>query len=225
MGRRKDEPQDVVMKEAIHKDDGKEPSNRNKLAGVAARWKAQKERDSEEKESQERYTYLIAAAKRSEQVRLQNCVRLTDYLISDALREVLSSTFRDLLHRVAHKPAPAPEPRLSTTGATPTPAVEGVKTTVPVEKEQGKERRASKRNSTSRRSTMEKRDSISLLKTDEEKKLDRVQVFELDLAMIDDHLVLVPSFSEFEKNVRHYLPLLLCLLCYAFNRTSDRVES
>ncbi|KAL2609521.1 hypothetical protein R1flu_028094 [Riccia fluitans] len=208
LGRRKDEPKDGTMKEVIEKDDGKEKSRGNKLVGVAARWKAQKERDSEEKESQERYTYLIAAAKRSEQVRLQNCVRLTDYLISDALREVLLSTLRDLLLRVAHKPPPVPETRQSVTLAAEAENANSPTSTEKVkEKEKIEEqpkRRLSRRGSSFRRSVA-KRESTLLMNTEEEKKLDRLQVFEVDLAMTEDQLLLVPSYSEFEKNIEIWI--------------------
>lgn len=49
---------------------------------------------------QERYTYLIAAAKRSEQARLLNFVRLADYLVTDGLRMVLSNTLEELLFEI-----------------------------------------------------------------------------------------------------------------------------
>ena len=44
--------------------------------------------------------YLIAAAKRSEQGRLLNFVRVADYLVSDGLREVLNGTLNDVLQKV-----------------------------------------------------------------------------------------------------------------------------
>jgi len=51
---------------------------------------------------QDRYTYLIAAAKRSEQIRLLRFVRLADYLLTDGLRILISNTLDDLLHKVTY---------------------------------------------------------------------------------------------------------------------------
>lgn len=51
---------------------------------------------------QDRYTYLIAAAKRAEQARLINFVRLSDYLITDGLRVMLIETLQDLIGKVKH---------------------------------------------------------------------------------------------------------------------------
>jgi hypothetical protein len=46
--------------------------------------------------------YLIAAAKRSEQIRLLRFVRLADYLLTDGLRILISNTLDDLLHKVTY---------------------------------------------------------------------------------------------------------------------------
>ncbi len=51
---------------------------------------------------QDRYMYLIAAAKRSEQIRLLRFVRLADYLLTDGLRILISNTLDDLLHKVTY---------------------------------------------------------------------------------------------------------------------------
>jgi len=51
---------------------------------------------------QDRYMYLIAAAKRSEQIRLLRFVRLADYLLTDGLRILISNTLDDLLLKVTY---------------------------------------------------------------------------------------------------------------------------
>lgn len=45
---------------------------------------------------------MIAAAKRAEQARLINFVRLSDYLITDGLRVMLIETLQDLIGKVKH---------------------------------------------------------------------------------------------------------------------------
>lgn len=209
MGRRKDDPNNPNQSKAGH---GQGVVKYGQMTGLAAKWKLEKEKELEEKESQERYKYLIAAAKRSEQSRLQNCVRLTDYLVSETLREVMTSTFRALLHRVAHKPAlpstPPPQPESREVAAAPT-AGQAAPAENQKEKEQKEKEDANKppekekRMSVSRRSTttpvIVKRPSQLFLKPEE--LPDLPQVFEVELAVLDDNLVITPSLQEFERNV------------------------
>lgn len=190
-------------------------NNNMKMASVAAKWKRDKEKALEAKENQETFAYLIAAAKRSEQTRLINFVRVADYLIADTLRQILTSSLTDLLRKVAHNSVRKSIPAIEK------PLV-GKRVSVPSKDAKKRDKDTVKKEPSKKdlpkRSTNKIRPSFMPKSPEKTKEALLEQFFELSLIMENDLLVISPSYLEIEKKVlfyseQHWVYLeLVCLL-------------
>ncbi|KAJ7147765.1 hypothetical protein O6H91_07G065900 [Diphasiastrum complanatum] len=181
---------------------GRRRSGGNKLANVAAKWKMDKEKVMEERESQERFSFAIAATRRNEKSKLLSFLRLVDYMITDSLLHILIRSLSELLYQLAHhtvKHLYLPQIQSEDIGRE--------RAQRSAEKDEMHFYHSKKQQAFSEKQvTVSEEHAIVLGQAG---KVATLKVFEVELILKDNQIVLLPSCTDFQNKLELLLKAII----------------